>query len=470
MKKYKKLFRYLFSKYANSCYSKRINVFDDLREKSELITIAEITKMLNDNNVNSHMLARESLATIMRLINVKTQRNDLTTMTYEGFQECIMQVAIYIYSKPPVVLSHLPLVESVKAFVKHFQEATAYKGESVILYTDPNTTAMGDKDLLKELNKIVRVDSNYPVPEGYRKITEKEINFAYELKGKASSFVKESMKISVEILDELIEFSFSGSHILESAVEYETNLKVYPDIVKPIKQQIPVRYMEKIEKRIKSIEPNLKKQSESFSLPKIKKFEEPRRKLPVGTKMVIANLPKELRIFGTDVGEVIEEILDAVEEGKTELVKKKGNRIINQAVKSKQELEEELRQAEIEKEGKRKSRHQLLKQKLDELAKKKQVEDASKRKEEEVKKAKEKEAHLKEMEEKKIERDELKKKIKGAKEKKEADRKIAEEDAKKKQKEEEEKRQKEREEFYKKRKDEMVIFSNHKNKKLGKSI
>lgn len=433
MRKYKKLFRYLFTKYANSCYSKKIIEFDALKEKFELITIAEVTKMLNDNNIKSNMLSREALATIMRLINVKTQRNDISTMTYDGFQECFMQLSIYIYSKPPIVLSHLPLVESVKALVLNFQEATSSRGESTILYTEPDATSLGDQDLLKELNKIVKTNADYPVPEGYRKVTDREISFVHQIQGKVSAYVKESMRISVEIIDALMESMFPGSHILESSVRYHIKTKVYPDIVKPQKQLMPVKYMDKIEKKTKDKSPELKRQSESFSLVHIKKIDEVRKKLPISMKMEIAKLPKDLRFYGQDVGEILEEILEAVEEGRTELVKKKGNRIINPVVKSKIEFEEELRKIRSEKEAKRKSRHQMLKQKLDKIAKETQADEQKKKTEEEIEAVKLKEKQEKIKEDKKKEREELKRRIKEIKEKKEAEAKKNEEDSKKRQ-------------------------------------
>lgn len=50
MKKYSKLWKFLFSKYANSCFSsKQTSNFDSLKEKINSINKAELTKLLKDH-------------------------------------------------------------------------------------------------------------------------------------------------------------------------------------------------------------------------------------------------------------------------------------------------------------------------------------------------------------------------------------------------------------------------------------
>eukprot|EP00831_Metopus_contortus_P084485 TRINITY_DN9603_c0_g2_i1.p1 TRINITY_DN9603_c0_g2~~TRINITY_DN9603_c0_g2_i1.p1 ORF type:complete len:219 (-),score=34.91 TRINITY_DN9603_c0_g2_i1:98-754(-) len=190
MKKYKKVMRFLFSKYANCCYSQKVQNFEAFKQKSEVITLAEIIKMLNDHNIGSGMVIREEVATIMRLINLKHCRNELTNLTYAGFQECFVQLGIYLQK-----LSHLPLAESVKALLKQFESAAESKGESVVLYREPDISTLRDLELLRELNRLVQSDIDYPVPEGYKKITSKELVFEYSLKGSLEAALPEQTKI-----------------------------------------------------------------------------------------------------------------------------------------------------------------------------------------------------------------------------------------------------------------------------------
>lgn len=458
MRKYKKLFRYLYNKYANTCYSKKIKEFDSLKDKYELITIAEIIKMLKDNKIKSSLISRDELASIMRLINLKAQRKDVLTMNYEGFQECFMQVAVCIYSKPSVSLSHLPLVDSVKALIKHFENATANRGESVVLYKDPDASALGDQELLNELNRIVKTNPDYPVPEGYRKFADKEIHFVYKIATQVTEMVPESLILCFEVLDSVINSIFVGSHSMESIVQYEIKTKVFPDIVKPHKQLMPVKYMEAIEKtKIKPKMPEKNRLNESLIVATKKKLEEPKKKLGLAIKIAIANLPKELRHNGQEVGEVLEEILESVAEGRNEINKGKNNRLINKALKDKQEFEEGLKKAEKEKEEKRKNRHMQLKQKIEGIKKKEQDESESKKKAEEEYLKKQKEKIEKEKVDRKKEYEELRKKIVEKREKKEEEKFKSMEEENKKQKENEELRIKNRKEFFKKKKLEMVI-------------
>lgn len=50
MKKYSKLWKNLFNKYANSCFSsKQIYNFDQLNDKLHTINMAEMTKLLKEH-------------------------------------------------------------------------------------------------------------------------------------------------------------------------------------------------------------------------------------------------------------------------------------------------------------------------------------------------------------------------------------------------------------------------------------
>lgn len=54
----KKLFRYLFSTYANSgATNKRYSSFDALGNKSDTISVAELGKMFKDHNVSMKMIS-----------------------------------------------------------------------------------------------------------------------------------------------------------------------------------------------------------------------------------------------------------------------------------------------------------------------------------------------------------------------------------------------------------------------------
>ena len=43
-----------------------------------------------------------------------------------------------------------------------------------MLYEDPDITTIGDRELLKEMNKQVNEKADFILPEGYYKVIEKE--------------------------------------------------------------------------------------------------------------------------------------------------------------------------------------------------------------------------------------------------------------------------------------------------------
>jgi len=453
VKKYRKLFRYLFTKYANSCYSTKAGAFDDLKEKAETITFGELTKLFKDHNISSSMLSREELSTFIRLVNAHQGKTEISSLTFEGFQECFIQVAIYIYSKSPVILSHLPLVESVKELVNHFEKATEAKGDNTLLYKTPDVTTLGDKELLRELNKMIKANPDYPVPEGYRKVNEKEANFEFILKPTLSNSVSESTQIAIEILEEEIFSKILGVHIIEPIVKYEVRTKVYPDIVKPQKQLLQPRYLEAVEKKVKTKDLEGMKYNEAQ--PKKRVVDDSIKKLPANMKLIVSGFPKDMREISKEVAIVLDEVIEAVIDGRDNISKKKER--LNKAMKSKAELDEEAKKVEMEKEQKRRNRHNLLKQKIDE-SRKKEAEEAEKRKkEEEENKFKEKIKQEIEKQEWQKEREKRKKALQEVKEKKEEEKKKVQEEELKKQRVENEKRAKVREEFLRRKKEEIVF-------------
>ena len=113
MKKYSKLWKFYFEKYANAGFStKNIKNFDQLNEKHNTINLAEALKLLKDHDFNKRYITKEEVAAIIRLVNFKKiKKSDLTAMNYHGFLEWIIQTAIYVFTKPPEDLSHFPPVE-----------------------------------------------------------------------------------------------------------------------------------------------------------------------------------------------------------------------------------------------------------------------------------------------------------------------------------------------------------------------
>eukprot|EP01022_Parablepharisma_sp_SALTPOND_P005532 TRINITY_DN1227_c0_g1_i1.p1 TRINITY_DN1227_c0_g1~~TRINITY_DN1227_c0_g1_i1.p1 ORF type:complete len:1400 (-),score=306.14 TRINITY_DN1227_c0_g1_i1:7123-11322(-) len=439
MEKYKKLFRHLFKKYANTSILPKKLAFDALKKKYELLAIGEFRKLLTDHGVESNTMKHEDLISLFRLINVKQNRNDLVNLTYEGFLEAFVQTAIKVYGKPPKDLSNLPLVESVKELKERFMQADLAKGENIVLYTDPDSAGLfpSDQALLKELAKKVESDPEYTLPEGYKEVLEKEIAFSYELQWAPD----EATKICTELLDEAISERL-GVHFIEPVVKYEEVIKVKP-CNKIMKQKEGKANIEAVK-------------------------HEKKLNLPVNLKLAVAQMPLELREIGSEVAGVVEDIVKAVIDGRNDIPgvdSKKNNKVLVR----KHILEEEYKKVEEEREKRRKQRHLEIKQIIEERKKAEAENAEAKKAKEEERKRKEKEREERVREARKKEIAERIQHLEEAKNKKleaESKNKI---EAELKAKEENERKIKEREAFLKKKRQEMKNLLKEKEEKRKKA-
>ncbi len=141
----------------------------------------------------------------------------------------MMQLAYFCFTREPRDLSHLPLAETIKALIKHFEDATRARGYSTVLYEDPDATSVADAKLIKALNDKLAKDPNYPIPEGYSKQLEKTPIYDYVIPAQFKAKIKESKVIALEILDSLLSEKL-GIHFLEPMVKFEERYKVKQQI------------------------------------------------------------------------------------------------------------------------------------------------------------------------------------------------------------------------------------------------
>ena len=84
-------------------------------------------------------------------------------------------------------MSHFPLIESLNALLKQFEEAAKRSGVSVGIYEE-----------LRKSNELVRAietrlfweGHTFKMPEGFRKITEKVPKYSYKLPACALNHLK----------------------------------------------------------------------------------------------------------------------------------------------------------------------------------------------------------------------------------------------------------------------------------------
>jgi hypothetical protein len=276
MIKYKRLFKYLFDKYSNTCYFKKISEFDSLEKKKELLSLGELIKMYRDHNVT--ILNNEESGVLLRLVNLKQGRNNLTDLMFEGFQEFFLQSAIYIHSKQPATYVQLPLAESLKELLKLFEESASKCGESIEMYKGPKLIGVEDKDLVNELNRMFKANPSFILPEGFRKVNEKTPAFYYHIRPSLEKYIPESKRIALEILDEILSTKPLGVHILESTVNYSTKTFICPTTQKTYLDSTDANNL-------------LKRQSPDRAS----------KKLPLSMRLAVVIAPKEMKEITNEV-------------------------------------------------------------------------------------------------------------------------------------------------------------------------
>ena len=183
MKRYSKIWKYLFQKYANQGFtSKKPTNFEDLQRRVSQISLPEITKMLKDHNTYPILISKDEMASIIRMINQASESensSDLSMLDYHQFLQFIPQLALFVFARPPIDKSNFPPVESLDALLIQFEQATRDRGKSTALYEDPDQVGMQDRELIKALDKKINDDPSYPVPEGFTKVLEKTPIYHY---------------------------------------------------------------------------------------------------------------------------------------------------------------------------------------------------------------------------------------------------------------------------------------------------
>ena len=71
MKKYSKLWKYMFGKYSNSGYSiKDVSNFDKIKAKAQTINLAEVQKFLIDYKLGPKVIDKADVKELVKLVNV----------------------------------------------------------------------------------------------------------------------------------------------------------------------------------------------------------------------------------------------------------------------------------------------------------------------------------------------------------------------------------------------------------------
>jgi len=181
------------------------------------------------------------------------------TLTYEGFEHFLVQVAIFSHSKPVTSdllvlremenqarqqrvkrkkeawaalgfkednfkldpldedplniedLRHKEPTESIISFINILKQQARIRKFNITLFDDPDA-ALGDSAILKALNDELAYDPDTELPDGYIRKKERKVEFVYHLP--LNLPVEESFRVVYSVVDQFL-FDVFDFHIIE---------------------------------------------------------------------------------------------------------------------------------------------------------------------------------------------------------------------------------------------------------------
>ena len=355
LSKYSRVFKVFFQKYSGTGFSMKKggkSDFDWLAERKNKINEAEFIKLMREHGVIPKLLSKEDLKTVMKSYCHKVlKQTELTTVDYEGFKGVFCQLAWFVYSKPPNDFSHMPAVVSVKQLIMYMRDNLKQRKLSTEIFDEPDP-GVGDKDVVKKLNKLLASDPETQLPEGYKRVTDKDIEVAFKIPEFLE--VKESFKTSFELLDEVFN-SALGFHLIEPFVEYRTTYRAKGIPPKKEKLELPP-----IQDRPASL---LKRKREERSPPPVQSPKKSKKLSPT-LKFQIVNASKEDKEYYEEAASALEDILHSLSLKMTRLINR-GPRPSEEKFQEKQQRQKaEQEQRKRAEEKRRRLRQQIIQEQL----------------------------------------------------------------------------------------------------------
>lgn len=357
-------------------YKKQLNLSFNcyLTQVDNTVTKANILKFLRDLGITNDQFCLEDLTLTIRnlfgtplntfdkdqFINlilhssylifnkISSNDNDKILGKYsisETFENFLNLIKVPVREKDNDIKENLKIIKALKDIFRQSEIEESSDLPQNFLNEQENENLDEDKTspIIKKAKKDILL------PPGFKKINKTIVNFDHKIPLNFLKFLPESKLIGIEVLNEII-FKITGSNIIEPIVKINKE----PDII------------------FDTIDPNYKRWSMSVSL-------------------AYAGMDKSLEKESKEVCDLMEDMLKALDKGRTSLEKLK---ITPPLEKLEQESYSRFIEEEKNKDKARKLRTQMVKKKLDEMKQKK--EEDEKKRDEELKKIKsEKEEKLK---------------------------------------------------------------------------
>ena len=438
LKRYLRVLKLLFKKYSSTGYNRSVVNQESFAEKNSLLSDPEFYKLLKEQGITSSMLPLEEFSTLIKTYCHRQKKTQIK-VNFQEFQEVLVQAAIIIFSKPPKNYSNISPAVAVKMIFDQFRRSSAEKGISTKFYDEPDP-GVGDREIVKRLNVLLENDPNTPLPEGFKKVVEKDIELIYAVP--TNMGIGEGKAIALGILDEILDKKI-GIHILPPMISIKSVTRARGILSKP---QVSAE-------NDLSLSLGTKFNISQMGITYHKAVYQPAQPIQLnftpGIKFEIARLtgkyPNDLLY---EAAKLVDDLINSVDIGSASLVSRNDKqKIVNKAQITKEKNISQKKIEEEEKEKKRRLRRQVIEEKLLKAKANKDnkiKEESEKKKTEEAKKKE----ILKRNEERKKEEDEKKEiEIKEWKKKKQEESEKAKQDSIRKKQLHEENLKKKLEEF-----------------------
>ena len=90
------------------------------------------------------------------------RKNDIQFLTYEGFQEYLLQVSMAGYGRTGY--GHLPPGKILQLFVDQLKKITKDKSGSVEIFENPEQAYFQETEVIRQFNKRLKDNPDYILP------------------------------------------------------------------------------------------------------------------------------------------------------------------------------------------------------------------------------------------------------------------------------------------------------------------
>ena len=185
LKKGGRILRHLFKKFSNTTnQAKKQEFFAELKEKFETISNQDVWRMVKELGLEA-ICNKEKVFLLMKMVNIKImKRKETKNLDFEGFTKFFSQFAANFWEKGGLERLFIDIERNSKDMKNFYEEAE-------------------DLETI-ELNKKLRDKPEMEIPENFKKIYEKSLDYRFELPFELQKQLNESYLISYDIVNNMI--------------------------------------------------------------------------------------------------------------------------------------------------------------------------------------------------------------------------------------------------------------------------